>query len=73
MTSLGSKSCPKCGRAMEDGFVIDKGDYDTPRIGAWHPGEPDKRWYGLKIDKARKKQIVTYRCTSCSYLENYAP
>ncbi|MXP09657.1 PF20097 family protein [Pseudoblastomonas halimionae] len=69
----GSKSCPKCGRKMEEGFTIDSSDYSAPSIPFWHPGAPDKRWYGLKIDKKARRAVQTWRCTSCSYLESYAP
>ncbi len=57
---------------MEDGFVIDAGHGESPRTQTWHPGAPDKRWYGMKIDKSKKRDVVTYRCTSCHYLESYA-
>ncbi|GMM94500.1 hypothetical protein [Qipengyuania sp. MTN3-11] len=67
-----SKTCPKCGRRMEEGFTIDAGDYNSPTVPGWHPGQPDKRWYGLKVDKAEKRPVATWRCTSCGYLESYA-
>ncbi len=69
----GSKSCPKCGRRMEEGFTIDAGDHSVQSESFWHPGEPDRRWYGLQVDKKAKRKIETWRCTSCHYLESYAP
>ena len=68
-----SKTCPKCGRRMEEGFTIDAGDYSMPMVGAWHRGKPRTKWWGLKTNKADKLEIVAWRCTSCGYLESYAP
>ena len=58
---------------MEEGFTVDMGDYSMPTVGAWHPGKPQKTWWGLNVTKADKREIVTWRCTSCGYLESYAP
>lgn len=66
------KVCHRCSRMMEEGFLVDSGDYDAPKIGAWHPGAPDKRWWGLKVSKAQKRAITSWRCTGCGLLENYA-
>jgi hypothetical protein len=67
-----SKSCSKCGRSMEEGFVVDKGDYDAARVESWFRGEPEQKWWGLKYDKASALRIMTWRCTSCGFLESYA-
>lgn len=67
------KTCHRCSRTMEEGFTIDSGDYDSPRIAAWHPGTPDRRWWGLKVAKAKKRPLVSWRCTGCGLLETYAP
>lgn len=66
-------NCPKCGRRMEEGFSVDLGDASMPTVGHWHAGKPVRKWWGLKIDKHAKREIVTLRCTSCGYLESYAP
>lgn len=68
-----SGPCPKCGRRMEEGFIIDAGDYSVPSVAMWHGGKPQKSWFGLKVNKAAKRAIVSHRCTGCGYLENYAP
>ena len=70
---MSSKSCAKCGRRMEEGFCVDMGDYSMPTVAAWYPGQPQKTWWGLKVKKADKREIVAWRCTSCGYLESYAP
>jgi hypothetical protein len=58
---------------MEEGFSVDLGDASMPTVGHWHAGKPVRKWWGLKIDKHAKREIVTLRCTSCGYLESYAP
>lgn len=67
-----AKSCPKCSRAMEQGFVVDQGDYGSRTASKWHGGEPNQRWWGLKTDKGSMREVRTWRCTSCGYLESYA-
>ena len=67
-----AKTCPKCGRGMEEGFLVDAGDYGSQNVADWHRGQPEKRWWGLKTDKAEKRRISSWRCTSCGLLENYA-
>lgn len=67
-----SRSCPKCGRGMEEGFLIDSGDGNAPTVAAWHRGRPEKKWWGLKTSKADKLQITSWRCNSCGLLESYA-
>ena len=67
-----SESCPKCGRSMEEGFLIDAGDYNAPSVAGWHRGQPQKKWWGLKTSKANRLTIASWRCTGCGLLENYA-
>ena len=57
---------------MTEGFVIDAGDSNMADVAHWHEGAPDKRWYGYKVDKTKKRAIVSYRCDRCGLLENYA-
>jgi hypothetical protein len=66
------KTCPKCHRAMEEGYVLDR--VRPPAMGqaVWIPGAPVRSfWTGLKVDRATMKPITTYRCTGCGYLESY--
>ena len=67
-----SKSCPKCGKRMEEGFTIDAGDYSMPMVGTWHRGKPQKSFWGLKTAKADKHEIAAWRCTGCGSLESSA-
>lgn len=57
---------------MTEGFVIDAGDGNAKMVPHWHPGAPDKRWYGLKTSKAEQKDVATFRCDRCGLLESYA-
>ena len=70
---MSTRSCSKCGRKTEQGFCVDLGDYSTPTVGVWHPGKPQRKWWGLAVDKNAKRDIETWRCTSCGFLESYAP
>ena len=66
--------CPKCGAAMEQGWVPDvaQGIVALPQ---WIAGRPRRRpWIGgYSVSAAKRRHIVTMRCTGCSYLESYAP
>lgn len=67
-----SRSCAKCGRSMEEGFVVDSADGGASSVAAWHRGTPDRRWWGLKIRKAERRDITAWRCISCGFIEHYA-
>lgn len=56
---------------MEEGFTPDYG-YGEKHAAAWHAGAPDKRWWGLKIDKKSMRPITAYRCSRCGFIEHYA-
>ncbi|MBX7513469.1 hypothetical protein K3179_02795 [Qipengyuania sp. GH38] len=65
------KTCPKCEGRMEEGFTVDRG-YGEAHVPGWHKGAPDKRWWGLKVDKKSLLAIESWRCNRCGYLEHYA-
>ena len=67
-----SKSCPKCGGRMEQGFVPEAKDHST-KVEMWVEGAPKKGWAGLKFRGLRRIEIETWRCGRCAYLESYAP
>ena len=67
-----SKTCPRCNRSMEEGFLIDSSDGGMPTVGGWHRGQPIRKWWGLKTAKAERLAITSWRCMSCGLLENYA-
>ena len=68
-----SKSCPKCGGRMEQGFMLELKDGNQKAITEWVEGLAEKAWYGLKIRGKRRLAIETWRCGRCGYLESYAP
>ena len=65
-------SCPKCQGEMEEGFTIDFSDAgNNPE--QWMPGTPQKSfWFGTKVNKEQLRQVKTFCCTKCGYLESYA-
>lgn len=65
--------CPKCGSAMEEGFVLDRGDHLTVHAADWVEGEPDHSFFGgVTASGKRRYALTSYRCTRCGYLESYA-
>lgn len=67
-----SRRCPKCDGRMAEGFMIDQG-YGTVHVKAWQSGRPRKSfWFGVKQVKADQKEVATFRCDRCGYLESFA-
>ncbi|HVR11845.1 MAG TPA: PF20097 family protein [Thermoanaerobaculia bacterium] len=67
-----SPSCPKCRTEMEEGFVPDHAQ-GAALVSSWVAGTPEPSvWFGLKLGGKDQRQIVTYRCPACGYLESYA-
>ena len=67
-----SERCPKCGRGMEQGFVLDN-SHGTRIVSQWVAGAPLKSfWLGTKVPNDKLLPIGAYRCSSCGYLELYA-
>ena len=56
---------------MAQGFIVDRG-HGASYVAGWHPGEPDRRWWGLKADRKQTIGISVYRCDRCGFLESYA-
>lgn len=57
---------------MEEGFIVDE-TYGTRAVPKWVAGEPQKSiWTGLKLRGKDKRDVTTYRCKRCGYLESYA-
>lgn len=66
-------NCPKCQGLMEEGFVLDRGHYDTRRVNTWVEGEPVKSfWSGIKVKNKLQFEVKTFRCGGCGYNESYA-
>ena len=58
---------------MEPGYIIAQGDRGSRAVPTWAGGEPIKSfWTGLKVKKAEQREVATYRCRRCGYLESYA-
>ena len=58
---------------MEEGFIIDRGDYNVGMVNTWVEGEPVKSfWSGVKVKDKQQFHVKTYRCAECGYLESYA-
>lgn len=58
---------------MAEGFVLDHTQSGFRAISSWVEGAPVKSvWTGLKFGEAAKRDIQTWRCTRCGFLESYA-
>ena len=66
-----SNTCPKCGGAMTEGFIIDE-THGSKSVSTWIEGAPQRAWWGLKTRGKTKHEIQTWRCSRCGFLENYA-
>ncbi len=66
-------NCPKCGKGMEPGFVVDRGHGNSKNLPTWIAGAPEKSfWTGLKTGDRANLEVRTYRCPDCGLLESYA-
>ncbi len=64
--------CPKCRSIMREGFVLDE-SHGARLVSRWIDGAPVKSmWLGVKIKGHDSREIASWRCTSCGFLENYA-
>ena len=72
MAANRSPACLRCSGTMEPGYIVDEG-YGTYGTGKWVEGAPERSiWTGLKLRGKAKKDVTTYRCRRCGYLESYA-
>jgi hypothetical protein len=60
--------CPKCGGEMREGFILDH------RLASrWIAGKPEASFFGdIKAKGREQRQIESYCCVGCGYLELYA-
>ncbi len=64
--------CPKCGKQMEVGFIVDK-TYGGQSVATWMAGPPVGSFLtGVKVREEDEIDIRTFRCQSCGFLESYA-
>lgn len=61
--------CPKCGGDMEKGVVPNLGMFETETIQKWT--KVIKR-IQFRWSPSLTKDVVTFRCISCGFLESYA-
>lgn len=79
MANRPSTICGKCGAKMEFGIISDAsgrgGSGSGPeKVTEWVRGLPKRSWFGyFKVGRRDRLQIATLRCTSCGYLELFAP
>jgi Zn ribbon nucleic-acid-binding protein len=66
--------CLRCGGAMEEGFIPDRGHYGIETAPTtWVEGEPETSfWSGLNTDDRRRYIVIINRCVQCGWLEQYA-
>jgi hypothetical protein len=59
---------------MEEGFVRDIGQGNMTHPSTWVEGVPERSfWTVTKTSGKEQRQIRTFRCMRCGYLESYAP
>jgi hypothetical protein len=66
--------CPKCKIQMEQGYILDSmyGNLVTTPSN-WSRGKPKKILsFALPSTDNKSKEITSYRCPECGYLESYA-
>lgn len=67
------KTCPKCGQAMQEGWLLDRYGSLANQPTRWVPGPPERSlWFGVNFNRDLLHRIVAYRCTGCGLLESYA-
>jgi hypothetical protein len=65
---LNIDKCPKCGAEMQEGFLI-----ESKLPSRWVAGKPTTSVLGGTQARGREqRQVGSYRCVGCGYLELYA-
>lgn len=65
--------CLRCKTTMEMGFVVDHGHGNALQEQEWIEGDVVKSfWVGIQTKGRQKRNVRTYRCPRCGYLESYA-
>lgn len=63
--------CPKCGNAMEPGFVVDH-TYGADGVSEWAGETAQPSFWSGRISGKDRHPVQTFRCVRCGYLESYA-
>lgn len=65
--------CLRCKTPMEAGFVVDHGHGNALQEQEWVEGPVVKSfWMGINTKGRQKRNVRTWRCPRCGYLESYA-
>ncbi|MGI8788440.1 MAG: PF20097 family protein [Pyrinomonadaceae bacterium] len=65
--------CPKCGGAMTEGFIFDRGHYNAKSQQVWVEGIPEESiWSGLKTSGKDAYNVEAFHCEKCGFLEFYS-
>jgi hypothetical protein len=66
--------CPMCGGVMDEGFLVDRGDYGVHYQSEWIAGPPEpSRWTGgVHTHRRLRYGVSTLRCQRCGFLASYA-
>jgi hypothetical protein len=78
MTDLKTHACPKCNSKMTAGFMQDVchhtfyGRFVFGAPPAWIGSSPAKKATLFDYRDAVEREVVTYCCDSCGYLESHA-
>jgi len=66
-------ACPTCAATMEEGYIPDLANSNTPSVPKWTEGQPERSfWWGLNLRNRERLAITTYRCPKCGLLQSYA-
>ena len=53
--------------------ILDLGDQNSRQTSTWISGPPEPSfWTGLKMKGKHQREIRTFRCVRCGFLESYA-
>lgn len=67
-------NCLRCDGQMEQGFMLDAGDYNVTAQAKWSSGAPRTSFWRLSAvpEGAKTLAVTTWRCTRCGRLESFA-
>ncbi len=64
--------CAKCGGAISEGLILDRGHYNAKQQQVWVEGAPEESfWKGLQTSGKQAFHVRAYRCDECGFLEFY--
>ena len=67
-------ACKRCGKWMDEGYLLEKGDHNSASPTRWIEGRPEKSfWTGLVTKNRRTFVTTALRCQGCACVELFAP